>query len=78
MGLLRKGPKWTPEGHMAHIEKMADTGKLIVAGVFIFMLKSVDEARAMVDADPAVKAGRLVVELHPWFAVAGLRVNDPK
>jgi len=32
----------------------------------------------MVDEDPAVKAGRLVVELHPWFAAAGLRVNPPK
>ena len=98
MGLLRKGPKWTPEenantrgiqeGHMANIRKMAATGKLIVAGpfsdngdlrgVFIFKLKSVDQARAMVDADPAVKAGRLVVELHPWFAAVGLRVDDPK
>jgi len=76
------------EGHMANIKKMAATGKLIVAGpfsdngdlrgVFIFKVKSVDEARAMVDADPAVKAGRLVVELHPWFAAEGLRVNDPK
>ena len=76
------------EGHMANIKKMAATGKLIVAGpfsdngdlrgVFIFKLKSVDEARAMVDADPAVRAGRLVVELHPWFAAEGLRVNDPK
>jgi uncharacterized protein YciI len=98
MGLLHKGPKWTAEntaytrgiqeGHMANIRKMANTGKLIVAGpisdngelrgVFIFKLSSVDEARAMVDADPAVKAGRLVVELHPWFAAAGLKVNPPK
>jgi uncharacterized protein YciI len=98
MGLLHKGPKWTAEdttytrgiqeGHMANIRKMADTGKLIVAGpfsdngelrgVFIFKLASVDEARVMVDADPAVKAGRLVVELHPWFAAAGLKVNPPK
>ncbi len=98
MGLLRKGPKWTPEetaytrgiqeGHMANIRKMAATGKLIVAGpfsddgelrgVFIFKMKSVEEAKAMVDDDPAVKAGRLVVELHPWFAAAGLRVDAPK
>ena len=98
MGLLRKGPKWTPEknaytqglqeGHLANIRKMAATGKLIVAGpfsgngdlrgVFIFKLKSVEEAKAMVDEDPAVKAGRLVVELHPWYAAEGLRVNPPK
>src|SRR6266404_2104624 len=98
MGLLRKGPKWTPEsnaytrgiqeGHMANIRKMAATGKLIVAGpfsdngdlrgVFIFKLKSVEEAKAMVDEDPAVKAGRLVVEFHPWFAASGLKVDPPK
>ena len=76
------------EGHMANIRKMAATGKLIVAGPFtdngdlrgvlIFQNTSMDEAKAMADQDPAVKAGRLVVELHPWFAAAGLRVNAPK
>jgi len=76
------------EGHMANIRKMAAGGKLVVAGpftdkgdvrgVFIFQQTSIEEARAMVYEDPAVKAGRLVVELHPWFAAAGLRVNPPK
>ena len=72
---------------MANINKMAATGKLIVAGpfsddgemrgVFIFQNTSEEEARIMVDQDPAVKAGRLIVELHPWFAAAGLKVNLP-
>lgn len=76
------------EGHMANIRKMAATGKLIVAGpfednddlrgVFIFQGVTVEEARAMTDADPAIKAGRLTLELHPWFAAAGLKVNPPK
>jgi uncharacterized protein YciI len=98
MGLLRRGPNWSPavtaetqriqEGHLANIRKMADTGKLIVAGpfsddgdlrgVFIFQNTSMEEAKTMVELDPAVRAGRLVVELHPWFAAAGLRVNAPK
>ncbi len=98
MGLLRKGPNWTSAsteeskrvqaGHLANINKMAATGKLIVAGpfsdngelrgVFIFHKPTIDEAKAMVADDPAVKAGRLVIELHPWFAAAGLRVNAPK
>ena len=98
MGLLRKGPNWgagtkeesqrIQDGHLANIRKMAEAGKLIVAGpmmddgdlrgIFIFKAKSPDEVRAMTDDDPAVKAGRLVVELHPWFAAAGLRVNDPR
>src|SRR5205085_9874662 len=71
-------------GHMANIRNMAETGKLIVAGpildngdlrgIFIFNAKSPDEVRDMVNQDPAIQAGRLVVELHPWFAAAGLRV----
>ena len=74
------------DGHMANIRKMAAAGKLIVAGpmgddtdlrgIFIFKAKSPDEVRAMAEEDPAIKAGRLVLELHPWFAAAGLRVND--
>ena len=42
LGFLKKGPKWTPEktaetakiqeGHMAHLNAMAATGRLVVAG----------------------------------------------
>jgi uncharacterized protein YciI len=98
VGLLRKGPRWTaadtPEvrriqqGHRANIRKMAEAGKLIVAGpftdngdlrgMFVFRVSSVQEAQALAAADPAVKAARLVVELHPWFAAKGLQVNVPK
>ncbi|MDQ6706703.1 MAG: YciI family protein [Acidobacteriota bacterium] len=98
LGLLRKGPNWgagtkeesarIQEGHMANIRKMAEAGKLIVAGpmgddgdlrgIFIFKAKSPDEVHAMADEDPAIKSGRLVLEMHPWYAAAGLRVNDPK
>jgi uncharacterized protein YciI len=76
------------EGHMANIRHMAETGRLIVAGpltdngdirgIFIFRAKSPDEVRDMAEQDPAIKAGRLVLELHPWFAAEGLRVSDPK
>ena len=98
MGLLRRGPSTaaqTPEearriqeGHMANILKMAETGKLIVAGpftdngdlrgVFIFKVSSVEEARALAAPDPAIQSGRLVLELHPWYAATGLRVDPPK
>jgi uncharacterized protein len=98
LGILRKGPAWTaadtPEtrslqaAHMANIQKMAATGKLIVAGpmgdegdvrgIFIFKETTPDEARAMMTADPAVKAGRFIPEVHAWFAAAGLKVNPPK
>ncbi|MCW3106672.1 MAG: hypothetical protein JWQ09_1178 [Segetibacter sp.] len=65
------------EGHMANISKLAATGKLIVAGPFmedknwrgIFILKtnSIEEAEALVKTDPAVVAGRLSYEIHPWM-----------
>jgi len=70
------------EAHMAHIRGMGATGKLVGAGpfgddgrlrgIFIFKTGSLDEARAMAEADPAVKAGRLVVDLHPWLAPKGI------
>jgi len=75
-------------GHLANFGRLAEAGKLIVAGPFsdntelrgmlIFKLNSVDEARTLMEADPMLKAGRLTLELHPWFAGAGLRVNGPK
>lgn len=91
-GLLVRGPKWTAEqtpelqrlqaDHLAHIRKMADSGKLVAAGplgnsdyirgILIFRADSMDEARAMAEADPAVKAGRLALELHPWMAARGV------
>ena len=97
VGFLVKGPKWTAEsseetkriqeGHMGHIRKMADSGKLVVAGPFmdngelrgmlVFKDLSLEEARKVADEDPAVKAGRLVVKLHPWFAGKGLNVPPP-
>jgi acetyl esterase len=76
------------EGHMANIRKMAAGGKLAVAGpfadngdlrgMFIFKNTTLEEAKAMVAADPALKAGRFVLELHPWYSGAGLRSNGPK
>ena len=95
VAFYRKGPAWTPSTtpehqklqaeHMAHIGKMADTGKLIIAGPFtdngdlrgmlIFRLDSPEEAKALAEQDPAVKAGRLVLEWHPWFAARNIVVT---
>ncbi len=70
--------------HMAHIGKMADSGKLILAGpfmdngelrgIFVFKVGSMDEAQALTDSDPAVKAGRLKVEIRPWYSAKGIQV----
>jgi len=39
-----------------------------LAGIFILRAASSDEAKTWVDADPAVKAGLLVAEIHPWWS----------
>lgn len=81
-------PEETPEiqqlqkDHLAHIGEMAKAGKLVLAGpfldngqmrgIFIFKVSSLAEAKALAEADPAVKAGRLVVELHPWMVQKGI------
>lgn len=65
------------EGHMANIRAMWEAKKLVVAGpmgddgdtrgVFVFRTADRAEALALTEADPAVKAGRLVPEIHSWW-----------
>ena len=68
----------TVQKHVANVIGLLDSGKLIIAGpfndetnlagVFIFRAASAEEARTWVDADPAVKAGFMVAEIHPWWS----------
>lgn len=94
MGLLYRGEKWTPEstpetqkvqeGHMANIQRLANEGKLLLAGpfgddtslrgIFVFKVATLEEAQALVATDPAVQAGRLRVELHPWYSAKNIVV----
>ena len=69
--------------HMANIQRMADEGKLLVAGpfldngqlrgIYIFNVETLEEAKALTETDPAVKAGSLIMELHPWMSSAALQ-----
>jgi uncharacterized protein len=68
--------------HLKNILKLASEGKLIVAGpflddqeirgIFILNVSTVEEAKQIAATDPAVKAGTLIMELHPWYGSAGL------
>jgi len=74
------------EGHMAHIRAMGATGKLIlagpfeiegtppnaIAGILLFDVETIEEAQAMASDDPAVKAGRLTLEVLPWYGPKGI------
>ena len=68
--------------HMDNIMRMAEEGDLVAAGpflddgplrgIYIFNVETVEEARALTETDPAIAAGRLEMELHPWYGPAGL------
>lgn len=73
--------------HMKNIIRMAEDGKLLIAGpfmdnqsirgIYIFDVSTVEEARELTSTDPAIKAGVLEMELHPWYGSAALmEVND--
>jgi len=71
------------KAHLNNITSLIDEGKLILAGpflddqplrgIFIFDVTTVEEAKALTSTDPAVKAGTLVMELHPWYGSAALK-----
>lgn len=68
--------------HMANIGRMADMGKLVVAGpflgdgdlrgIYIFNVEGLEEARALTESDPAIQAGSLEMELLEWYGSAAL------
>ncbi len=73
--------------HLDNIFRLADEGKLILAGpflddtnirgIFLFDVTSVEEAMELTNSDPAVQAGVLEMELHPWYGSAALmQVNQ--
>lgn len=72
------------KGHLTNIGKLADEGKIIVAGpfleknkenyrgMFIFNTKSKEEAEQWVKTDPAVQAGVFSYEIFSWYGSAAL------
>lgn len=73
--------------HLDNINRLAEDGKLVLAGpfmdngelrgIYVFDVRSVEEAEALTATDPAIKAGSLVMELKPWYGSAALgKVNE--
>jgi uncharacterized protein YciI len=95
MAFLKAGPNRPKDpvaraelqkAHLKNIARLAEEGKLIVAGpflddqeirgIFIFNVSTVEEAKKLTETDPAIKAGSLVMELHPWYGSAALMETE--
>ena len=66
------------EGHMANINRLANEGKLLVAGpfeggggIFVFNSESREQVKEWLDSDPAVQANRWNVEILPFRPILG-------
>ncbi|MEM8566625.1 MAG: YciI family protein [Bacteroidota bacterium] len=71
--------------HMANIGSMIENRKLLLAGpfengggIFILNVASLEEAKALAANDPAVKAGRLLTEIRPWYTSKGVFTLESK
>lgn len=71
------------KAHLAHLRGMAEAGKMVIAGPFgdqpdaayrglcLYHVGSIEEARALAEADPMVKAGRLRPVAMTWYVERG-------
>lgn len=75
-------------GHMDNIGRLSKEGKLVIAGPFvkneknyrgIFLLNAsgIDEARKLVQSDPAIAAQIFDVEFFEWYGSAALPMYLP-
>lgn len=69
------------EEHLAHLTKMYELGYADISGPFgddgdirgitIYNVPTLKMADSLANADPMVIAGRLEIEIHPWWAAKG-------
>jgi uncharacterized protein YciI len=91
---LKKGPKRDQDsataaeiqkGHMAHLTKMYNDGKMDLAGpimsehairgICVYTVKTMEEAKQLAESDPAVISGRLIAEIIPWYSQKGAQLR---
>jgi len=73
------------EGHLNNIRRLFNEKKLIIAGpflddglykgIFIFNVTTVEEVNQLLATDPAIKAGRLDFEIHPWYGPGNIVIQ---
>jgi uncharacterized protein len=70
------------KGHFAMINRAAEQGKLVLAGpfvdggefrgIYLFDVKTIDEAKALTETDPSINEGYFKVEFIKWYGSAAL------
>lgn len=89
--VLKTGPTRVPEGterdemfrgHFANMKRLAEEGKLVLAGpfdgvdgwrgLFVFAVKDIDEAKQLAATDPVLAKGEMVAEFHKYYGSAAL------
>lgn len=70
------------KGHFANINRLANEGKLALAGpfdgadgwrgLFIFAVSDIEEAKKLVATDPVIINGEMVAEYHKYYGSAAL------
>jgi len=82
---LEQGPERDNmfKGHFANINAMAESGKLVIAGplgenektyrgIFILNVKTIEEARELLKADPTISKNIFDVEYYEWYGSAAI------
>jgi ketosteroid isomerase-like protein/uncharacterized protein YciI len=91
--MLKTGPAQISEkarvdslfaGHMANMGRLAEAGKLVMAGpigrkekyrgLFVFEVTDMEEAKTLTATDPAIQAGLLEPEFMPFYGSAALKM----
>ncbi len=67
--------------HLAHLGRMYELGYADISGPFgddgeirgitIYNTPTLEMADSLANMDPMVKTGRLIIEIHPWWAAKG-------
>ena len=71
------------KGHMQNINRMAQMGKLVVAGplqkneksyrgIFILDVRTMEEAKALIDLDPVIQSKLMDFDMFTWYGSAAL------
>jgi len=73
------------EGHLDNITRLFNEKKIVLAGpfldngtyrgIFIFDVATEEEVIQLLQTDPAIKAGRLGYEIHPWYGPGSIMIG---